>query len=452
MKRASSFWGKHRFAIISMVFLFLSFSINIFGLGDSPRWFYEFQKDSSFLVEKVSLCKGEQRYYSGILNYSSIETRGSTSCKEQDNVPYAPQFGLQARTISFFSPGDKERLSGYFSLVSITLAALSALVVALIVLRTRQLFGTTPAVALLIGACLSPWLAVYAHNMYWIFVVSIAPFATVYCYYPWFKQRKLIWLMYAAIFLILLMKLLSGYEHIVTIVFSVMAGLTLYEYRGFRKTWGRLLVKYLTVGIVAVLAFVCAIGINVVGLNEYYGTTEKSITAIRGRADARGIEQITKLQPDVLVGLEYTLPDVYQALEQYMGISQLRDGKAHPAYYAVLSTLNYGLLPALNYPVRSTGILWTILQSIGFLAILGFIASIKVAQQKKQRDYSSLAAMVVSLLGALGWLVLMPGHTYPHAHLNAIVFYLPFLLLCYIEIGRYAAILIDRIKLHATTK
>lgn len=452
MKQVRVFWRKYRFAVISMTLLFLSFSINIFGLGDSPKWFYEFQQDSSFLVEKVSLCKGEQRYYSGILNYSSIETRGSTSCKEQDNVPYAPQFGLQARAISFFSPSDKERLSGYFSLVSITLAALSAFVVSLIILRTRQLFGTIPAVVLLIGACLSPWLAVYARNMYWMFVVSIAPFAAVYCFYPWFSRRKLRWLMYAAILLLLLLKLLSGYEHIITIVFSAMAALTLYEYRGFRKSWRSLLVKYFTMGIVAVLAFVCAVGINIVGLNEYYRTPEKSITAIQGRADARGIEHITKLQPDVLVGLEYTLPDVYQVLDQYLGVSRLRDGRGHPAYYAVLSMLNYSLLPALNYPIRSTGILWTILQSIGFLAAIGFISSIKVARQKKQRDYSSLAAMVVSLLGAVGWLVVMPGHAYPHAHLNAIVFYLPFLLLCYIEIGRYVAIHIDRIKAYVTKK
>jgi hypothetical protein len=41
----------------------------------------------------------------------------------------------------------------------------------------------------------------------------------------------------------------------------------------------------------------------------------------------------------------------------------------------------------------------------------------------------------LGLIAALSWLILMPGHAYPHAHLNAIIFYMPFLLVCYIIIG-----------------
>lgn len=453
MKQVRGFWGKYRFAVISMALLFLSFSINAFGLGDSSQWFYEFQKDSTFLVEKVSICKGEQQYYSGILNYSSLETRGSTSCSEHNNVPYSPQFGLQARIVSFFSPTDKEKLPDYFSLVSIVLATLSALVMTCIILRTRQLFGKASAIILLIGTCISPWLAVYAHNMYWVFVVTIVPFTFVYCLYPWFKGRKLLWLMYVGIFFAVLLKLLNGYEHVVTIVVSVMAAVTLYEYRGFYRDWKKLFAKYLIVGGVAMFAFVCALALNIVALNEYYHSYDKSVAAIQGRADARGFEQTMKLQPDVLVGLKYTLPDVYQVLEQYAHISRLSDGKANPVYYATLSTINYSLLPAMNYPIRGSGLVWTMLQSISFLAVVGFVAAVAVArQQKKNRDYSLVAAMVVGLLGAIGWLVLMPGHAYPHAHLNAIVFYIPFLLFCYIAIGRYIATVLDRIKVYVSTK
>lgn len=443
---------RYRFFIATAIVLFASFAFNLFGVGDSEKWFFEFQKDSSFLVEKVSLCKGEQHYYAGILNYSSLETRGSTSCKEQDNVPYAPQFGLQARVISLFSPADKEKLRHYFSLVTVILAGMSALIMALIVVRTRKLFGTVAATVLIIGACLSPWLAAYSHNMYWVFVTVIAPFAFVYCCYPWFKARKMLWMMHVVIFLLILLRLLNGYEHVTTVVISVMAAFTIYEYRGVRKASNKLFVNSIVVGCVAALAFMCALGLNVVGLNEYYKSPERSIEAIQNRADARGSGKITNLQPDVITGLKYTLPEVYQVLDYYAGISRFSDGKAHPVYYATLSVLNYSLLPAINYPLRSNSLIWTVLQSIVFFAVIGFVVSIKVAHQKKQRDYSLVAAMFVSLMGAISWLVLMPGHAYPHAHLNAIVFYIPFLILCYIAIGSYVGVLINRIKLYVSQK
>lgn len=453
MNRARRVWIKHYFFIVTTVLVFFSFSVNLFGLGDTKEWFYEFQQDSSFLVEKASICKDEQSYYSGILMYSSIKTRGSESCVEQDNIPYASQFGLQARVVRLFAPNDNEKLVRYFGIVQASLALMSALIFGAIANQARKLHGKIPSILLVVGICLSPWLAGYGHNLYWILPLMIAPFAMTYCCYPWFAQHKLQWMLYLVLGLLVFLKLLNGYEHVITVVISIMSALALYEYKNLRKSWRPLAVKFVIVGFVSLVAFVGVFALNIYGLNEYYHSSEKSLNAIKNRADERGFDGRSTLQPDVIVGFRYTLPNTYSMLDYYADISKLESGSGNPISYALLNGANYALLPAINYPLRGAGVGWELVQSITFVAFIGFI-SLKSAMRKRKEKYDGplQVAMIIGLLGGIGWLVLMPGHAYPHAHLNAIVFYIPFLLFCYIAIGRYVEVLLLRIKKYASTK
>lgn len=456
MVGVKSIWIRCRFFIATAIVLFASFAFNLFGVGDSEKWFFEFQKDSSFLVEKSAACKNQQSYYSGMLAQREPGRSNPDSCAENDNIPYVSQYGLQSRAIRLFAPSDSSQLTRYFGAVELLLALSAALVMTAIVFRTRRLYGKITAIFLLAAVCFSPWIVAYARNLYWVLPLMIAPFALVYCCYPWFIKKNLKWVMYAGLFVLLSLKLLNGYEHVITVIVSVMAALTLYEYKNFRDSWKRLLGDFVLVGLIGVVAFVSAFIVNIIGLNEYYRTSDSSISEIRSRAGERGFVGLKELQPYVLFGLERTLPDVYITMDYYGNISAFKDGSGNPISYAALSVLNYSLLPAVNYPVRGLGLFWTILQSIGLIAVVGFIADRKLMRlQKKKRDNkdnSLRAAMFVSLLGAIGWLVLMPGHTYPHAHLNAIVFYLPFLLFCYIAIGRYLSILAERIRFYVSAR
>ena len=113
--------------------------------------------------------------------------------------------------------------------------------------------------------------------------------------------------------------------------------------------------------------------------------------------------------------------------------------------YVLLNALNYLLLPAIILPVHIGGMFGEVIQSVTFWIAIGYLIVFitrKCIQKKYHR--SLLWSMHLSVAGALSWLILMPGHALPHAHINGVVFCMPLLLFVYMLVGLWIGYIVKQ--------
>jgi hypothetical protein len=425
--------------IIWLALLF-SFTFNLFGVGSSSAWFEDFQKDSSLITEKAAVCKGQLHYdgpvIPGVANMDYMKAMASSDCTPANYVPYDSQFGLQARVIAFFAPNG-QHIASYFRALEFIMSAVTALILTAVIMRIKRQFGGLAALILASAIALSVWIVGYARNLYWIESLMLAPFATAFVAYSWFKHTNRLWLFYGIETLLVFAKLLDGYEHITTISLSIFVPIVFYELtikdRRIFDLWKQ---AALVVG-VTLVAFIGAFACNVAALTGYYGSPREAVQHIQRRSTARSLAGLKDTKKDVVLNFEATLPAAYQATTHLMNLDTLKDGHGALIKYVAISAINYLLLPAISLPISINGLFGVLVQSILVWSILGYIAIRLLRQSPRYNQYHRAFHWTywVSLAGALSWLILMPGHAFPHAHLNGIVFYIPHLLFCYTAIG-----------------
>lgn len=422
--------------------LFLSFFGNIFGVGLWREWFDGFQRDSSAIIEKTARCK-EKFGYSGPLivikneDYNSVMTTGG--CDASLLKPYASQYGLQARIITALAPKDNAKLPSYFKKVNVVLSAAMAALMALVALRVRKLFGFVAAVVFAILVAFSPWIVGYAQNMYWIEPLMFAPFAFAFLSYPYCKSSKKLWLFYLGEAILLFLKLLGGYEYISTIAMSVLVPIIFFELINNKQKIIRLWKHAVMTCIVVVVAFVGAYATNFMTLSDYYHSSDTALKMINERASERGLSGIRKMRAHAIGNLKTLLPESYTFADRFINMEELAKDTGPTYQYLVINAINYVLLPALSLPLSFKGVFGDIIQSVFVWILAGYLLLFYLKKRHHSFKYyrSFLWALHASLAGALSWLILMPGHALPHAHINGIVFYMPLLLFVYMVVGLY---------------
>lgn len=420
--------------------LFLSFFGNIFGVGLWREWFDGFQRDSSAIVEKTARCK-EKFGYSGPLivakneDYNSVMTTGG--CDASLLKPYASQYGLQARIITALAPKDSTKLPVYFKKVNVALAAAMAALMALVALRVRKLFGFVAAAVFTILVAFSPWVVGYAQNMYWIEPLMFAPFAFAFLSYSYCKSSKKMWLFYLGEAVLLFLKLLSGYEYISTIAISVLVPIIFFELVNNKQKVIKLWKHAVMTCVVVVVAFVGAYVTNFMALSDYYHSSDTALKMINERASERGLSGIRKMRTHAVGNLKTLLPESYTFANRFINMDELAEDKGSTYQYLAINAGNYVLLPALSLPLSIKGVFGEIVQSILVWVLVGYLVLFYLKRRHPSFKYyrSFLWSLHISLAGALSWLILMPGHALPHAHINGIVFYMPLLLFVYMIVG-----------------
>ena len=422
--------------------LFLSFFGNIFGVGLWREWFDGFQRDSSAIVEKTARCK-EKSGYSGPLivakneDYNSVMTTGG--CDASLLKPYASQYGLQARIITALAPNDSAKLPVYFKKVNVVLSAAMAALMALVTLRVRKLFGLVAAAVFATLVAFSPWIVGYAQNMYWIEPLMFAPFAFAFLSYSYCKSSKKMWLFYLGETILLFLKLLGGYEYISTIAISVFVPIIFFELVNNKQKIIKLWKHAVMTGVVVVIAFVGAYVTNFMALADYYHSSDTALKMINERASERGLSGIRKMRTHAVGNLKMLLPESYKFVNRFINMDELAEDRGSTYQYLAINAGNYVLLPALSLPLSIKGVFGEIVQSILVWVLVGYLVLFYLKRRHSSFKYyrSFLWSLHISLAGALSWLILMPGHALPHAHINGIVFYMPLLLFVYMVVGLY---------------
>lgn len=434
--------------------LFLSFFGNIFGVGLWREWFDGFQRDSSAIVEKTARCK-EKSGYSGPLivakneDYNSVMTTGG--CDASLLKPYASQYGLQARIITALAPNDSAKLPVYFKKVNVVLSAAMAALMALVTLRVRKLFGLVAAAVFATLVAFSPWIVGYAQNMYWIEPLMFAPFAFAFLSYSYCKSSKKMWLFYLGETILLFLKLLGGYEYISTIAISVFVPIIFFELVNNKQKVIKLWKHAVMTCIVVVVAFAGAYATNFMTLSDYYRSSDTALKMINERASERGLSGIRKMRTHAIGNLKTLLPESYTFADRFINMEELAKDKGLTYQYLAINAGNYVLLPALSLPLSIKGVFGEIVQSILVWVLVGYLVLFYLKRRHPSFKYyrSFLWSLHISLAGALSWLILMPGHALPHAHINGIVFYMPLLLFVYMIVGLYVGNMVKKWRKHA---
>ena len=434
--------------------LFLSFFGNIFGVGLWREWFDGFQRDSSAIVEKTARCK-EKSGYSGPLivakneDYNSVMTTGG--CDASLLKPYASQYGLQARIITALAPNDSAKLPVYFKKVNVVLSAAMAALMALVTLRVRKLFGLVAAAVFATLVAFSPWIVGYAQNMYWIEPLMFAPFAFAFLSYSYCKSSKKMWLFYLGETILLFLKLLGGYEYISTIAISVFVPIIFFELVNNKQKVISLWRYAVMTCVVVVVAFVGAYVTNFMALSDYYHSSDTALKMINERASERGLSGIRKMRTHAVGNLKTLLPESYKFANRFINMEELAKDRGSTYQYLAINAGNYVLLPALSLPLSIKGVFGEIVQSILVWVLVGYLVLFYLKRRHPSFKYyrSFLWSLHISLAGALSWLILMPGHALPHAHINGIVFYMPLLLFVYMIVGLYVGNMVKKWRKHA---
>jgi len=433
--------------IVSSCLLTLVFLFNIFGV-QSQGWFNNFQKDSGALVVHKLACHEEL----GSDKFGGMLVKGKDSqavyspddrdpvCQKEVSKEYVSQYGLQGKVSEVGYrllngiPG--VGLGNYIILLHILWAALTAAVLSLFVVWVARTYGRFVAVSVLLFLCLSVWIIGFARNLYWATPLLFLPFIFTLYYYAEPGKTRRYGIFLGGLLALFFIRFLNGFEYVPTIILSVVAvaGLVSYERSASLKQFVR---EAALIGVVGAVAFAGAVGLTFYQVYRYVGDMHKARNLIVERALVRTTEGGDDKQ-FVYSGLFVTSPTVYESVSNYVDLGKAEKQKP-PVLTAVLWLLSYTMLPVVNVPLAIKEPVYTIVSSFGFFVVVTWLAMRNLLRTASRATLSKLKGLQrglwMGLVASLSWLVFGYSHTLVHAHLNGIMYYLPFMLFAYIALG-----------------
>jgi hypothetical protein len=446
----SKFW-QQVMAVAVFVFAFLSYNYNLFNVT-SDEWFYNNQSDSEQLVLDGLLHSIEYAEVPMLGRYSrpSVENqqqlardlynKGETSGEFQR---YKSQYGLQLKALAALNSLGLGGLHTFYSIV----AALMSLVVAAMFILVRTAFSSPLALVFASGYIFSPWIVVFARNLYWVPFTWFLPMLTTMALSAnAYRNVRLSCLMFGALFSAYLLKLLCGYEYLTTIFLASCAP-SIYFGVNTHCTSKEIVGQFLINVAALLFAFSSALLIHAHSIKngDESGLSHIALTAKKrmyddkpletakavcaGDAECEKVMAESLLSNPIKVTAKYFLfPDfipwasAYQVKKEnknkfkthFQGgftISQVATLGQKLGLYGIIDVGLYGALKALSF--------------------LGFVfLTCMTAIFFRRFDLGAKCALAVSLLAPLSWFLAAKGHSYIHYHINYVLWYVPFVPFC----------------------
>ncbi|MES2176542.1 MAG: hypothetical protein V4550_01660 [Gemmatimonadota bacterium] len=392
--------------LLATCFLSLAFGFNLAEPGENER-FGAFELESDDLVTYV--VRKNEPSPGGFLGFQG--------------EMYLSQFGLQGRVfragarvlgrrVLVYGPG------GAVLLLSMTLALLLA-----------RLYEPLGASGTLVATCLlgaSKWLAYFASSVYWVSFSFLLPFVVVWLLYDhrWDARGfRVILLVNTAL---LFARALCGYEFLPTIAIASAVPILVLDlaHRGFsRLTAARIGM----IGGGSVVALAAALTVHLAAATVATGSFQAAKAAVSERALTRSsISDTLPAEPAALTeSLKFRR--VMDLVRPHCGITCRR---------AVIVGMFLGH-PAVRIPVAGVPV------PIGAFLLLGAWlfwlharrGGLAAAMQPTGLRSALALSLPLALVAALVWPVMALNHVLDHLHLDAIVFYIPFLPLVYLSLG-----------------
>ena len=424
--------------IFACCILFGSFVFNIFGADLYPGWFETFDNWSENLVLSSIRCAEQGRYTGGLTNSPDNPDSGTppNSCDR-----YVSQLGLQGYVYSVIpriAHNDTRRIDQLVKLARVLLAVLLGLVLLAFIYFVHREFGKPIAYIVTVLLSLSFWPIGYSNNLYWVAFLLFVPFVYSLLAYPKLNQTtKRLWIYYGTLGGVLFLKFLTGYEFISVLTIGVATPIIYWGV--IQKTDTKLILKRIIItGLVGVLAFGCALGVNIISLKGNFGSYKQAALAVEQRGEYRTTDT-SRFYPHTVSNFDWTLPTLYGTISRFDSLDKYASGKGNPMVYKAILLINYSFLPLLTIPIAFNNNLLTIVMqsfALWFFASIYFLyfARRKGLVPKRQVDALMWSAGAATI-GVMSWFIIAPGHVYEHAHLDAIIYYLPLALWLYIAVA-----------------
>lgn len=435
--------GKYRSSLLLVlfcVFAFFSYQKNSFGAA-APWWFETHSLiPERFVLDGILRLQETGRPEIGTYLRKNNEADPRARYREQNRegpfLRYESQYGLQ---VAFFGAiaqwgfGQLEQLHAVSSL-------LMALVATGLVALVARDFSWRAAVGVGLLLALSPWMVIYARNLFWMPFAWFLPLAITLYFSPHiFTRRKPLWPMLALLYIALLVRFLCGYEFCTTVVVAAFCPLLYQALKQRIKLRTALRVYFLT-GMAALLAFLTAfyLHIGVIADTRAEGWQKFVLHAEKrfySRSPEETAQQICQGEAEctyyIVASLKASPLEVvriYLVMPEFLPwLSTMRITEAERNAFKTGLLQQSGLKAKLQYTMAQPlpQQLYLLAKIANPLAFLAFVAAaFWVAMRRSKAEALVLA---VSVTAALSWFVAAKGFCYIHDHLCFIAWYIPLL-------------------------
>jgi len=427
----------HALPLLLVVLLaFLSYHGNFWRAADS-HWFAGFSHDSEQLV-RDGLRHAER---------GGDAVPGRSLQPEGEFEVYRSQLGLQVKAFAVLQRAGLQQIAQLHAVAALAMA----LVVAALFGFIRRDFGLRAAVAVVAVMVLSPWLVVFARNLYWVTFTWFLPLLVAMAFAGRiFSGGRVLVAALVCWFATYLLKFLCGYEYLTAIFLAACVPLVHAALRQQRALTSLLRVVVLH-GLVLSMALLAAFVLHASSLPTTQGksgwqqillTAEKRLAARDPAQTAREacggddacvavMQASLESNPLRVAGTYLLVPDVLPWTGSARDMTPLqkqavRAALRHPGHDS-FAQLRAAVDDATLFSLLAS----RVLSPLCFL-LLAVWAFRRALRQGRVQTLTLLAAASAPL----SWFVLAKGHSYIHLHLNYVLWYLPFVL--YVPIVLFA--------------
>ncbi|MDP1774328.1 MAG: hypothetical protein Q8L15_18835 [Methylobacter sp.] len=359
--------------------------------------------------------------------------------KDGEFFYYKSQFGLQLYLFNFLSKFSHLDI-GFLQSFS---ALMMSLIVALFFVAISREFSLSHAVFFCVPLILSPWIVIFAKNLYWVEATWFLP--TVITFF--FGKSSLSSVngalrMGGMLFVAFLIKLLCGYEYLTTIALSACVPLVTYTVK-YRVGVKRGLLQPIICGISLFLAFLIAVSLHARVLSTGSDTPFNDIVLIAKKrlatqhADSLEFalkeacknednpEECQDLVKQSLISNPYLVTAKYFVMPHFIPWVDYATWNSSDKDAIKMLVNDKLTLESIQSAISRTSFQGALFLVCYTASILGFILfNIYVFRVAYKRMDSLSAGLLLSFLAPLSWFFLAKGHSYIHYTLNYVLWYL----------------------------
>tara|TARA_B100000787_G_C16193625_1_gene299171 strand:+ start:797 stop:2206 length:1410 start_codon:yes stop_codon:yes gene_type:complete len=439
--------------IFSFIFILGFYSYSSNGLKvTSEKWFNEHQIDSEQMVLD-GLLNGRSN---GKLNLG-VYLRNIDDSKDYLNAreyflnknnegefrSYESSYGFQVRIFHKLYNSGFDSLLLYHSIVSVLLS----LIVAFMTLTIKRDFSTVSAVIFGFVFILSPWIVVFARNLFWVPFTWFIPIAiSMYFSIDIFKNSMKFFLMLILIFFSFTLKFLCGYEFITTIFFATCVPIF---YQGIFQNYKilQILKKCFYIGLIFITAFLATIIFDYKSNNyQDLGKENPILVSATKRLWSKNPELIAKKicnqdeickeeiykslkSNPILVILKYLLMVDFLPWFYSNDVENETKNEIKEIIKKINKDLSFYNLKVFFKDIKNIlsfeVILLIMIKSLSLISFLFFIFYLFYIFLYSTKPFKYL--FLISLLAPISWYILAKGHSSIHLHMNFVLWYITFI-------------------------
>ena len=432
------------FLLVITVAGFLSYERNFFATASD--WWFEIHASEPTQIVLDGLLYAQEtgiavpgRYLRSSNGSPSDNPRALYTAHDRrgEFKRYDSQYGLQ---VKFFAAIAALGLDGVEQFQSVA-SALMAMTVALVTALVARDFSWRAAVAVALIFILSPWVVIFARNLFWVPFTWFLPLA-VAMYYSIrvYQNRTARMRMLALLYVTILLKLLCGYEFLTSVILAACCPLL---YQGVRAKipYKRIAGLLFIVGCTAIAAFVTAAFLHIstiaetpkAGFEKFLFRAERRFYSedpkLTAKEDCQGNKECETVMLASLMASPIDVVKIYLVMPEFLPwLSTTRFDETHRHAFRDEINASPGLIAKFRTIFAHPPVYWffllsKILNPLGFVA---FIFSTFAVALRTGRAMQGLWAF--SFLAPVSWFLAAKGFCYIHDHLCFVAWYLPFIL------------------------